>query len=148
MSHEPPDPFKEPLNLTKIELSPCRWQCRACGLLLLLKNQAIADGCPCNSVRGINHGLVPKDVCTCVLCDPAQTGSSRMSPVAETHEPDTILQFFSYKHLHPNFQLVSKRFHDLVMEMTQILPNNSQRELVFLRLLEAKDAAVRAAIMK
>jgi hypothetical protein len=52
--------------------------CRACGALLLTKNAPIADGCPCNSPRGVNHGLVPVDVCTCVECDPAQTGSSRV----------------------------------------------------------------------
>jgi len=40
-------------------------------------SQWIADGCRCNSPRGINHGLVPVDVCTCVECDPEQTGASR-----------------------------------------------------------------------
>jgi len=39
--------------------------------------QWMADGCRCNGPRGINHGLVPVDVCTCVECDPDQTGSSR-----------------------------------------------------------------------
>lgn len=37
----------------------------------------IADGCPCNTPRGINHGLVPKNTCTCEECDPEQTGSVR-----------------------------------------------------------------------
>ena len=32
---------------------------------------------PCNSGRGVNHGLVPLKTCTCVECDPAQTGSTR-----------------------------------------------------------------------
>lgn len=53
--------------------------CRACGALLILPdNDTIADGCPCNSPRGVNHGLVPRDVCTCTECDPAQTGASRV----------------------------------------------------------------------
>ncbi len=51
--------------------------CRDCGLPLLPENRTMADGCPCNSSRGVNHGLVPKETCTCCLCDPAQTGSSR-----------------------------------------------------------------------
>ncbi len=55
--------------------------CRACGEPLWPKNERIADGCPCNSPRGVNHGLVPKATCTCVECDPAQTGSTRY-PVA------------------------------------------------------------------
>lgn len=51
--------------------------CRHCGSKLPETNYWIADGCPCNCRRGINHGIVPKLVCTCVECDPAQTGSSR-----------------------------------------------------------------------
>lgn len=38
---------------------------------------SIADGCPCNSPRGINHGLVPEHTCTCSICDPEQTGAVR-----------------------------------------------------------------------
>jgi hypothetical protein len=51
--------------------------CRACGKMILPENRRIADGCPCNSPRGVNHGLVPKNTCTCLECDPAQTGSTR-----------------------------------------------------------------------
>ena len=53
--------------------------CRGCGKTLLPNNYTIADGCPCNSPRGINHGLVAKNTCTCVECDPAQTGSTRIT---------------------------------------------------------------------
>lgn len=59
--------------------------CRACGGMLLPENRRIADCCPCNSPRGVNHGLVPKNTCTCVECDPAQTGSTRIS--ADHEEP-------------------------------------------------------------
>lgn len=53
-------------------------KCRGCGKVLLPENFGmVADGCPCNSPRGVNHGLVPKDTCTCHECDPAQTGSVR-----------------------------------------------------------------------
>ncbi len=51
--------------------------CQGCGRELDQWLQWIADGCDCNSPRGINHGLVPVDVCTCVGCDPEQTGASR-----------------------------------------------------------------------
>jgi hypothetical protein len=52
--------------------------CRGCAAPLSSFNfDKIADGCPCNSGRGVNHGLVPKNTCTCVECDPAQTGSVR-----------------------------------------------------------------------
>ena len=51
--------------------------CRGCGADLDEANRRIADGCACNSGRGVNHGLVPKNTCTCVACDPAKTGSTR-----------------------------------------------------------------------
>ena len=54
--------------------------CRGCEKPLLSENRSIADGCPCNSERGINHGLVPPEVCTCKICDPAQQGCSRAKP--------------------------------------------------------------------
>lgn len=65
------------LALAADELQPV--DCRGCGKTInLSENMRIADGCPCNSARGVNHGLVPHDVCTCVECDPAQTGASRV----------------------------------------------------------------------
>lgn len=53
--------------------------CRACQKSL--RDDRVADGCPCNSPRGVNHGIVPIYVCTCPECDPAQTGSVRDRPV-------------------------------------------------------------------
>ncbi len=54
-----------------------RSTCAECGRPLLLRNVGVADGCPCNAPRGINHGRVPRDVCTCEECDPKRSGSSR-----------------------------------------------------------------------
>jgi len=54
-----------------------KYRCQGCNKFLLIDNYRIADGCPCNSPRGVNHGLVPTLTCTCVKCDPQQTGSSR-----------------------------------------------------------------------
>ncbi len=59
------------------EALPDAPRCAGCGQDLLGSNFRIADGCPCNAPRGVNHGLVPKDVCTCPICDPDQTGGSR-----------------------------------------------------------------------
>ena len=54
--------------------------CRGCGKPLVRENKRTADGCPCNGPRGLNHGLVAKATCTCTVCDPAQTGSTRYYP--------------------------------------------------------------------
>ena len=61
--------------------------CRGCGKPIDLDaNVGIADGCPCNTPRGINHGLVPAHICTCPECDPAQTGSVRERPAVKFRE--------------------------------------------------------------
>lgn len=52
-------------------------RCRGCGRPLVPENSRIADGCPCNTERGVNHGLVDASTCTCDECDPEQTGSVR-----------------------------------------------------------------------
>jgi hypothetical protein len=74
-------------------VNPPAHACRHCKKLLT--DFRIADGCPCNSPRGINHGLVPKECCTCKECDPAQTGSSRIrdvKPAPETEVPEGVIQ--------------------------------------------------------
>lgn len=61
--------------------------CRACGAVLVMDNYRMADGCPCNSGRGVNHGLVPILTCTCAECNPYQTGGPVPTPEAETGVP-------------------------------------------------------------
>ena len=64
--------------------------CTACGKPLRPENYRIADGCPCNSGRGVNHGLVARRTCTCTICDPDQTGSTRY-PVTESPDWRALL---------------------------------------------------------
>jgi hypothetical protein len=59
-----------------------------------------------------------------------------------------ILQFFSYEHLKDELQAVSKQFHDLAHKLYHELPPNPERSVALRKLLEAKDAAVRAKIAK
>jgi hypothetical protein len=61
---------------------------------------------------------------------------------------DRMLQFFSYKHLSPHLQEVSRRFNDLAHMIVQELPSNAERTVALRKLLEAKDCAVRAVIYK
>jgi len=64
--------------------------CRGCGKPLDPENYRLADGCPCNSARGVNHGLVPAKICTCEACDPEQAGSSRAIERPGVKFPDPI----------------------------------------------------------
>lgn len=59
-----------------------------------------------------------------------------------------ILQFFAYSHLPPHLQAVSKPFGDLAQQIVETLPRNPERTVALRKLLESKDAAVRALIAK
>lgn len=59
-----------------------------------------------------------------------------------------ILQFFAYEHLPPHLQAVSKPFHDHAHGIIETLPRNPERTVALRKLLEAKDAAVRALLAK
>jgi hypothetical protein len=59
-----------------------------------------------------------------------------------------ILQFFGYAHLPPHLQAVSEQFHDVAYRMVATLPRNPERTVALRKLLEAKDAAVRALVAK
>ena len=65
-----------------------------------------------------------------------------------TTPPQTehILQFFAYVHLPSNLQTVSKPFADLATVIVDTVPRNPERTVALRKLLEAKDAAVRAVI--
>lgn len=62
-------------------------------------------------------------------------------------QSDAIIQFFAYDHLPLHLQLVSKPFGDLA-RLVERLPRNAERTVALRRLLESKDAAVRAALYK
>lgn len=73
-----------------------------------------------------------------------------------------ILQFFAYVHLPPHLQLVSKPFCELAhaialgdntpesgtVTIGAALPRNPERTVALRKLLEAKDAAVRALLAR
>lgn len=56
-----------------------------------------------------------------------------------------ILQFFSYSHLPEHLQIISKPFCDLAGIIADG-PQNTETTVALRKLLEAKDAAVRAAL--
>ena len=59
---------------------------------------------------------------------------------------DPILQFFAYAHLPPRLQAVSRPFCDLARDIVVLLSPNPERTVALRKLLESKDAAVRAAL--
>jgi len=58
------------------------------------------------------------------------------------------LQFFAYAHLPPHLKGVSAQFAALASWVVGMLPPNEEREVALRKLLEAKDAAVRARLYK
>ena len=61
---------------------------------------------------------------------------------------EPILQFFAYLHLPDRLRAVSRPFSDMATELVETLPRNPERTVALRKLLEAKDAAVRAALYK
>lgn len=59
-----------------------------------------------------------------------------------------IEQFFAYAHLPPHLAEVSKPFADVARALIETLPRNPERTVALRKLLEAKDAAVRAKLAK
>lgn len=59
---------------------------------------------------------------------------------------DRMLQFFAYEHLPPVLQPISRPFGELAAHIVNTLPQNPERTVALRKLLEAKDAAVRAAL--
>jgi hypothetical protein len=63
--------------------------------------------------------------------------------VSDDWEP--ILKYFTFEHLPPRLREVSRPFGALSAEVMR-LPRSPERSVALRKLLEAKDAAVRAAL--
>lgn len=70
---------------------------------------------------------------------PTEFGPSQLSE-------DPILRHFHHAHLPEKLQAASKPFCDLARHIVETLPRNAERTVALRKLLEAKDAAVRASI--
>lgn len=57
-----------------------------------------------------------------------------------------ILKYFSYSHLPPHLQEISKPFHELALDILGRVPHSEETEAFLRKLLEAKDCAVRAKL--
>lgn len=61
---------------------------------------------------------------------------------------DHILQYFAYGHLPAFLQIASRPFGVMARQIVDTLPRNPERTVALRKLLEAKDAAVRALVAK
>ncbi len=59
---------------------------------------------------------------------------------------DPILRYFEYGHLPPHLQPISQSFAQQAYVIIEVCPRNPERTVALRKLLEAKDAAVRAAL--
>ena len=57
-----------------------------------------------------------------------------------------ILQYFQYAHLPEHLREISAPFTTLAWKLARKLPKNAETSVALRKLLESKDAAVRAAI--
>lgn len=61
--------------------------------------------------------------------------------------PTSILRYFEYAHLRTaTLREVSRPFADLAHELDRLLPGGPEKSTALRKLLESKDAAVRAAL--
>lgn len=59
---------------------------------------------------------------------------------------ERMLKWFEFAHLPERLQLVSKPFHELAHFVCETADSGPERTVALRKLLEAKDAAVRAAL--
>lgn len=57
-----------------------------------------------------------------------------------------VLKFFTYDHLPEKLQAISKPFGELAKQVAERAPDNQETTIALRKLLESKDAAVRAAL--
>ena len=59
---------------------------------------------------------------------------------------DRMLRWFAYSHLPEHLQVISKPFGELAESICQTIESGPERTVALRKLLEAKDAAVRAKL--
>jgi hypothetical protein len=62
------------------------------------------------------------------------------------NKPDSILVYFGFEHLPEPLRSISRPFSELASKLAQELPASAERSVALRKLLEGKDAAVRAAL--
>lgn len=63
-------------------------------------------------------------------------------------QTEPMLQFFEYAHLPPHLQAASEPYSTLATLLVEKLPRNAERTVALRKLLESKDCAVRALLVR
>lgn len=85
---------------------------------------------------------------TTPIVDDLKNGVRVSRAFGEPWQDEPILQFFGFAHLPERLQAVSKPYCHMAYSLVATLPRNPERTVALRKLLESKDAAVRAAIAK
>lgn len=87
----------------------------------------------------------PEDL---VISNPLALGVTRANESTDGTQVEPIMQFFAFDHLPPALRAASEPFAMLARRVVASTPRNAERSVALRKLLEAKDAAVRAAMFK
>lgn len=93
--------------------------------------------------RARDQGFKPETTMSDANEPTADSLATRLEPNVEP-----ILQFFTFEHLPPHLQEVSRPFAEMARRLVASLPRNPERSVALRKLLESKDAAVRAILFK
>ena len=95
---------------------------------------------PLTTLAGRPGGESPEKIMADITANSPALQGERTVP------PSPILRWFDYEHLRPPLAAVSSWFHALAHDIERDLPAGAEKSTALRKLLEAKDAAVRAAI--
>ncbi len=59
---------------------------------------------------------------------------------------ERMMKWFAFEHLPPHLQEVSREFYNLAVKVVALIDGGPERTVALRKLLEAKDAAVRAKL--
>jgi len=59
---------------------------------------------------------------------------------------EPMMKYFAYSHLPEHLKIVSVRFYDLEVAVCELIEPGAERKMALRKLLESKDAAVRAKL--
>jgi len=95
----------------------------------------------------VGDETIVRAIVTCPECFERKTMESEApAPEVPVEPQERMLKWFEFGHLPERLQAISKPFGILANEMCEVIMRGPERTVSLRKLLEAKDAAVRAAL--